>query len=355
GRIIDDEEVKRELAQAKPYREWIEQSRYFLGDLPKQDAKLELKADVLDVQQAFGYSQEDLKFILTPMATNGEEATGSMGTDSALPVLSAKSKPLYTYFKQLFAQVTNPPIDPIREEIVMSLVTFIGPKPNLLGIDETNPPLRLEASQPVLTPTELAQLQNIAALTDNQYRSLVADITYPAAQGKKGMGEAIEALCQTAEKSVKDGYNVLILSDRNVAADRIAIPALLATAAVHLHLVKAGLRTNTGLVVDTGSAREVHHFALLGGYGAEAVCPWLAFETIANLGLPDAYVAQKNFVKAIGKGLYKVMSKMGISAYQSYCGAQVFDAVGLNSAFVEKYFPGTSSNVEGIGLEQVAE
>ncbi len=355
GRIIDDEEVKRELAQAKPYREWIEQSRYFLGDLPKQDAKLELKADVLDVQQAFGYSQEDLKFILTPMATNGEEATGSMGTDSALPVLSAKSKPLYTYFKQLFAQVTNPPIDPIREEIVMSLVTFIGPKPNLLGIDETNPPLRLEASQPVLTPTELAQLQNIAALTDNQYRSLVADITYPAAQGKKGMGEAIEALCQAAEKSVKDGYNVLILSDRNVAADRIAIPALLATAAVHLHLVKAGLRTNTGLVVDTGSAREVHHFALLGGYGAEAVCPWLAFETIANLGLPDAYVAQKNFVKAIGKGLYKVMSKMGISAYQSYCGAQVFDAVGLNSAFVEKYFPGTSSNVEGIGLEQVAE
>ncbi len=355
GRIIDDEEVKRELAQAKPYREWIEQSRYFLGDLPKNDAKLELKAEVLDVQQAFGYSQEDLKFILTPMATNGEEATGSMGTDSALPVLSSKSKPLYTYFKQLFAQVTNPPIDPIREEIVMSLVTFIGPKPNLLGIDETNPPLRLEASQPVLTLSELAQLQNIAALTDNQYRSLVADITYPASQGKKGMGEAIEALCQAAEKSVKDGYNVLILSDRNVSADRIAIPALLATAAVHLHLVKSGLRTNTGLVVDTGSAREVHHFALLGGYGAEAVCPWLAFETIANLGLPDAYVAQKNFVKAIGKGLYKVMSKMGISAYQSYCGAQVFDAVGLNSAFVEKYFPGTSSNVEGIGLEQVAE
>ncbi len=355
GRIIDDEEVKRELAQAKPYREWIAKSRYFLGDLPKAECKLELKADVLDVQQTFGYSQEDIKFILTPMATNGEEATGSMGTDSALPVLSAKSKPLYAYFKQLFAQVTNPPIDPIREEIVMSLVTFIGPKPNLLGIDETNPPLRLEASQPVLTPVELAQLKHIAELTNNKYRSLVADITYPAASGVKGMNDAIEALCQAAEKSVHDGYNILILSDRNVGADRIAIPALLATAAVHHHLVKAGLRTSTGLVVDTGSAREVHHFALLGGYGAEAVCPWLAFETIAKLGLPDTYAAQKNFVKAIGKGLYKVMSKMGISTYQSYCGAQIFDAVGLNSAFVEKYFPGTSSNVEGIGLEQVAE
>jgi glutamate synthase (NADPH/NADH) large chain len=355
GRIIDDEEVKRDLAQAKPYADWIKQSRYSLGDLPKIGSQPELKADVLDVQQAFGYSQEDLKFILQPMATNGEEATGSMGTDTALPVLSDKSKSLYSYFKQLFAQVTNPPIDPIREELVMSLVTFIGPKPNLLGLDETSPPLRLEASQPVLTQDELAQLKHIAELTQNRYRSLVADITYPAASGTKGMGEAIEALCQAAEKSVHDGYNVLILSDRNVSAERIAIPALLATAAVHHHLVKAGLRTSTGLVVDTGSAREVHHFALLAGYGAEAVCPWLAFETIVGFNLPDAKAAQKNFVKAIGKGLYKVMSKMGISTYQSYCGAQIFDAVGLNSAFVEKYFPGTSSNVEGIGLEQVAE
>ncbi|HQR60294.1 MAG TPA: glutamate synthase large subunit [Methylophilaceae bacterium] len=359
GRIIDDEEVKRELAQAKPYHQWIEQSRYFLDDLPKTECKLDLKADLLDAQQAFGYSQEDLKFILTPMAANGEEATGSMGTDSALPVLSDKSKTLYSYFKQLFAQVTNPPIDPIREELVMSLVTFIGPKPNLLGgfesTPETSPPLRLEASQPVLTPDELAQLQHIDRLTQGRFRSLVADITYAASAGTKGMDDAIEALCKAAEKSVLDGYNVLILSDRNVNRDHIAIPALLATAAVHHHLVKAGLRTSTGLVVDTGSAREVHHFALLAGYGAEAVCPWLAFETIANLGLADAKAAQKNFVKAIGKGLYKVMSKMGISTYQSYCGAQIFDAVGLNSAFVEKYFPGTSSNVEGIGLAQVAE
>ena len=355
GRIIDDEEVKRDLAKAKPYREWIAKSRYFLGDLPKAKVNAEFKANVLDAQQAFGYSQEDLKFILQPMATNGEEATGSMGNDAALPVLSDKSKSLYTYFKQLFAQVTNPPIDPIREELVMSLVTFIGPKPNLLGVDETNPPLRLEASQPVLMPDELAQLMAIDSLTNNSYRAFVADMTYDAKLGVKGMGDAIEALCAAAEKSVNDGYNILILSDRNVASDKIAIPALLATAAVHHHLVKAGLRTNTGLVIDTGTAREVHHFALLGGYGAEAVCPWLAFETIAGFGLPDTKEAQKKFVKAIGKGLYKVMSKMGISTYQSYCGAQIFDAVGLNSAFVQRFFPGTSSNIEGIGLNEVAE
>ncbi len=353
GRIVDDIEIKQQLAEAKPYQQWIKESRYLLGDLAGTEGNLELKAELLDVQQAFGYTQEDLKFILLPMATNGEEATGSMGTDSALPVLSDKSKPLYNYFQQLFAQVTNPPIDPIREELVMSLVTFIGPKPNLLGLDETGP--RLEASQPVLTPDELAQLKNIAGLTENRFRAMVADITYPATLGVKGMRDAIAALCQAAEASVQDGNNVLILSDRNLSRDSIAIPALLATAAVHHHLVKAGLRTSTGLVVDTGSAREVHHFALLAGYGAEAVCPWLAFETVKGFNLADPYLAQKNFVKAIGKGLYKVMSKMGISTYQSYCGAQIFDAVGLNSAFIAEYFPGTSSNVEGIGLIQVAE
>jgi glutamate synthase (NADPH/NADH) large chain len=355
GRIIDDTEVKDQLAKAKPYRQWIEQSRTFLGDLPKSDAKPELKAELLDVQQSFGYTQEDLKFILQPMATNGEEATGSMGNDSALPVLSNRPKVLFNYFKQLFAQVTNPPIDPIREELVMSLVTFIGPKPNLLGIDETNPPPRLEASQPVLLSEDMEALKNIEASTHGRYRSLVVDMTYPAANGKEGMGAAIEALCAAAEQSVHDGYNILILSDRNVSKDRVAIPALLATAAVHHHLVKGGLRTNTGLVIDTGSAREVHHFALLGGYGAEAVCPWLAFETIASLNLPDAKEACKKFVKAIGKGLYKVMSKMGISTYQSYCGAQIFEAIGLNSAFINKYFLGTASKIEGIGLDEVAE
>ena len=355
GRIIDNEELKDSLAKAKPYRDWIAQSRTHMSDLPKVEAKLELEAELLDAQQAFGYSQEDIKFLMTPMASSGEEAVGSMGNDSALPVLSHKTKPFYHYFKQLFAQVTNPPIDPIREELVMSLVTFIGPKPNLLGIDETNPPLRLEASQPVLLPYELAQLQQIDTLTQNRFRALTLDMTYAVAEGKSGMRDAIDALSVAAEKAVNDGYNLLILSDRAVSATRIPIPALLATAAVHLHLVEAGLRTSTGLVIDTGSARETHHFALLAGYGAEAVCPWLAMETIANMGLPDTYEAQKKFVKAVGKGLYKVMSKMGISTYQSYCGAQIFEAVGLNDEFINRYFRGTATNVGGIGLLEVAE
>ncbi|MGB4811915.1 MAG: glutamate synthase-related protein [Methylophilaceae bacterium] len=354
GRIIDDGEVKTQIATAKPYKQWIAQSRYYLSDLPKVEAKLDLNETLLDTQQAFGYTQEDLKFVLQPMIANGEEGAGSMGNDAALTVLSNKAKPLYNYFKQLFAQVTNPPIDPIREELVMSLVTFIGPKPNLLAVDETNPPVRLEASQPVLMLHELEQLKNISAATKGQYKSLVLDITYDAALGKFGMQSAIALINQTAEKAVHSGTNVLILSDRAIAQNRIAIPALLACSSLHEHLVKAGLRTSTGLVVDTGSAREVHHFALLAGYGAEAVCPWLTFKTIENIA-SDADKANKNYIKAIGKGLYKVMSKMGISTYQSYCGAQIFEAIGLNKAFIAEYFTGTVSQIEGIGLDEVAE
>jgi glutamate synthase (NADPH) large chain len=360
GRIIGDAEVKNALATAKPYKQWIEKTRYFLSDMSKVEGKLEMAASLLDTQQAFGYTQEDIKFVMAPMVANGEEGAGSMGNDAALPVLSSKPKLLYNYFKQLFAQVTNPPIDPIREELVMSLVTFIGPKPNLLGVDETTPPMRLEAAQPVLMLDELEQLKAIATLTHNQYKSLVLDITYPAALGKDGMAAAVANIASAAENAVHDGFNILILSDRNVSADRLAIPALLACSASHEHLVKHGLRTSTGLVVDTGSAREVHHFALLAGYGAEAVCPWLAFETIHHMANnPSNSKANdegaKKFVKAIGKGLYKVMSKMGISTYQSYCGAQIFEAIGLNTAFVDKYFAGTATNIEGIGLDQVAE
>ena len=354
GRIIDDEEVKKQLAAAKPYRKWIEESRYFLNDLPEEDNDFPHDAPLLDTQQAFGYTQEDIKFILQPMIATGEEGAGSMGNDAALPVLSDKPKLLYNYFKQLFAQVTNPPIDPIREELVMSLVTFIGPKPNLLGVDETKPALRLEASQPVLSKDDFAKLKVIEATTDGAYMSITLDMTYPATEGKAGMKAAIEALCNKAESSVRDNFNLLLLTDRRIAPDRIAIPALLACAAVHEHLVKAGLRTSTGLVVATGSAREVHHFALLAGYGAEAVFPWLAYETIATM-TDDAYEANKKFIKAIGKGMYKVMSKMGISTYQSYCGAQIFEAIGLNSAFINAYFTGTTSNIEGIGLDEVAE
>ncbi|TAN71177.1 MAG: glutamate synthase subunit alpha [Gallionella sp.] len=390
GRIVDDAELKNQLATAKPYRDWIEQSRYFLADLPEPAAdegamgthphpNLPPEGEgttapspsrgglgwgwgcaptLLDTQQAFGYSQEDIKFILTPMVNAGEEPTGSMGVDSALPVLSNKNRTFYDYFQQLFAQVTNPPIDPIREEIVMSLTSFIGPKPNLLGIDETNPPLRLEVHQPVLSNDDIAKLRNIDQLTQGRYRSLVLDITYPVAQGAAGCGAAVQALCAAADQAVADGYNVLILSDRAVSAERVAIPALAACARVHHHLVREGLRTSAGLVVDTGSAREVHHFALLAGYGAEAVCPWLAYETIAAMNLPakiDAKQAKKHFIKAINKGLMKVMSKMGISTYQSYCGAQIFEAIGLNAEFVAEYFTGTATQIEGIGLSEVAE
>ncbi len=358
GRIIDDAELKNELANAKPYRDWIEKSRYFLGDMPAAASELSLNASLLDTQQAFGYSQEDVKFILTPMVTAGEEPTGSMGTDAALAVLSNKNRSFYDYFQQLFAQVTNPPIDPIREEIVMSLTSFIGPKPNLLGIDETNPTLRLEVPQPVLSNDDIAKLRNIDQLTEGRYRSLVLDMTYPAASGVAGCEAAVMALCAAADKAVADGYNVLILSDRAMSSERVAIPALVASSRVHLYLVHKGLRTSTGLVVETGSAREVHHFALLGGYGAEAVCPWLVYETIDGMSLPasvDAKEAKKRFVKAINKGLMKVMSKMGISTYQSYCGAQIFEAIGLNSAFVADYFTGTATQIEGIGLAEVAE
>ncbi|MDD5472025.1 MAG: glutamate synthase central domain-containing protein, partial [Sideroxydans sp.] len=358
GRIVDDGELKRQIATAKPYRKWIEQSRYFLDDLPTVANKQSSSISLLDAQQAFGYTQEDLKFIMLPMSTAGEEPTGSMGSDAALPVLSSRSKVLYNYFQQLFAQVTNPPIDPIREEIVMSLTSFIGSKPNLLGVDETKPAPRLEVHQPVLSPDDAAKLHNIDKLTKGKYKSKTLDITYPVKNGAAGCEAAIKALYKEADKAVAAGFNVLILSDRAMSEKRVAIPALLATAAVHHHLVKEGLRTSTGLVVETGSAREVHHFALLAGYGAEAVYPWLAFDTISSFDLPaglDAKDAHKRFIKGINKGLLKVMSKMGISTYQSYCGSQIFEAIGLNSDFIEKYFPGTATQIEGIGLKEVAE
>ncbi len=359
GRIIDDGELKHSIATEQPYGKWVKESRLFLSDLPAgSKAALKLKASLLDTQQAFGYTQEDLKFILAPMAENGEEATGSMGNDAALPVLSAREKPLYSYFKQLFAQVTNPPIDPIREEIVMSLTSFIGPKPNLMGIaNDDDEPLtaRLEVTQPVLLDEDFTRLVTIEKTTQGRFRSLVLDMTYPADKGAAGCAPALQALAAAAEQSLADGYNIVVLSDREVSAGRVAIPALLACAAVHHHLIKKGLRTNTGLVVDTGSAREVHHVALLAGYGAEAVCPWLALATLANEAGKGAADAQKKFVKAVGKGLNKVMSKMGISTYQSYCGAQIFEAIGLNTAFVREYFTGTATQIEGIGLNEVAQ
>jgi glutamate synthase (NADPH) large chain len=360
GRIIDDKELKDTYANAKPYKQWIDSVRIKLDDIAIEAEQRNEKTTLLDRQQAFGYTQEDLKFLMAPMAVAGEEATGSMGNDSPLAVMSNKNKPLYNYFKQLFAQVTNPPIDPIREAMVMSLVSFIGPKPNLLDTNNINPPMRLEVSQPILDFKDITRLRNISEHTSGKFRSFELDICYPVEWGMEGVEARLASLCAQAVDAVRSGHNILILSDRHADKDNVAIPALLATSAIHQHLVSKGLRTSTGLVVETGSARETHHFALLAGYGAEAVHPYLAMDTLVDMakGLPGDLSADKaiyNFQKAVGKGLMKVFSKMGISTYMSYCGAQIFEAIGLNKAMVEKYFRGTASNVEGIGVFEVAE
>jgi glutamate synthase (NADPH/NADH) large chain len=370
GRIIDDKELKDMYANAKPYKAWINSVRIKLDAIKLIEGKFDknkgqavgekVPPSLLDRQQAFGYTQEDLKFLMTPLAANGEEATGSMGNDSPLAVLSNKLKPLYNYFKQQFAQVTNPPIDPIREAMVMSLVSFIGPRPNLLDTNNINPPMRLEVTQPVLDFTDMVRLRNISAHTGNKFRVYELNICYPVAWGKEGIEASIASLCAEAVDAVKSGHNILIISDRRLNAGQVAIPALLATSAIHLHLVAKSLRASTGLVVETGSARETHHFALLAGYGAEAVHPYLALETLVDLaqGLPGHISGEKaiyNYTKGIGKGLLKVMSKMGISTYMSYCGAQIFEAIGLDGDFVSKYFKGTASNVGGIGVFDVAD
>ena len=382
GRMVDDEELKTQLANAKPYKQWIENLRVKLDDVATEGASqagahqsmavdasatpaaqmvaLSEGPSLLDRQQAFGFTQEDIKFLIAPMATLGEEAIGSMGNDSPLAVLSDKDKPLYNYFKQLFAQVTNPPIDPIREAIVMSLVSFIGPKPNLLDINQVNPPMRIEVAQPVLDFADMAKLRNIERYTQGKFRSYTLDITYPLDWGHEGVEAKLASLCAEAVDAIKSGKNILIISDRAVNATQLAIPALLALSAIHQHLVGAGVRTIAGLVVETGSAREVHHFGVLAAYGAEAVHPYLALETLigihAELG-PDlsADKAIYNYIKAVGKGLSKIMSKMGVSTYMSYCGAQLFEAIGLSSETVSKYFTGTPSKVGGIGVFEIAE
>ena len=361
GCIVDDDDIKAHLSSAQPYQEWLDRTQIVLEDLPATNIPIAPSdgLTLLDRQQAFGYTQEDLKFLMSPMALTGEEAVGSMGTDTPISALSSRPKLLYSYFKQLFAQVTNPPIDPIREELVMSLLSFIGPRPNLLGIDNTTPQRRLEVRQPVLTNEDLEKIRSIGEIADNAFRTLTVDLTYPAADGVEGMRATLNAICGQAERACREGYNILVLSDRAISRDRIAIPALLGTSAVHHHLVKTGLRNLLGLVVETGEAREVHHFCALAGYGAEAINPYLAFETLAALRdeLPEKLSDRdlyRHYIKAIDKGILKVMSKMGISTYQSYCGAQIFDAVGLDEDFVEQYFTGTSSNIGGVGLTEIA-
>ncbi|HEY4738865.1 MAG TPA: glutamate synthase large subunit, partial [Xanthobacteraceae bacterium] len=360
GRLIPDEELKAQLARSHPYQEWLERTQIVLENLPPAPEAAPISnLSLLDRQQLFGYTQEDLKLLMAPMATTGEEPVGSMGNDTPISALSDRPKLLFTYFKQNFAQVTNPPIDPIREELVMSLVSIIGPRPNLFDLEGSSRRKRLEVHQPILTNANLEKIRSISDLGDH-FRSLTLDTTWPAESGAAGMETAIDELCDGAEAAVRDGVNIIILSDRRAGADRIPIPSLLACAAVHHHLIREGLRTSVGLVVESAEPREVHHFCCLAGYGAEAINPYLAFETLVEMKgeLPqklDDKEIVKRYIKSIDKGLLKVMSKMGISTYQSYCGAQIFDAVGLKSDFVAKYFTGTATRIEGVGLAEIAE
>ncbi|MBN9016247.1 MAG: glutamate synthase large subunit [Rhizobiales bacterium] len=361
GRIVSDEEIKHQLAAKLPYQSWLSRTQIVLEDLPPVPPRApRTDVSLLDRQQAFGYTVEDLKLLMSPMATTGQEAVGSMGTDTPISVLSDKSKLLYTYFKQNFAQVTNPPIDPIREELVMSLVSFIGPRPNLFDLQGAGHRKRLEVRQPILENQDLEKIRAIGDLDDNPFQSKTLDITFASTKGADGMQDALDRLCERAEAAVHGGYNIIILSDRMVGPERIPIPALLATAGVHHHLIRKGLRTSVGLVVETGEAREVHHFCALAGFGAEAINPYLAFETLLDMrdefpGEVDEEEIVHRYVKSIDKGILKVMSKMGISTYQSYCGAQIFDAIGLSQDFVDRYFFGTATTIGGVGLPEIAE
>src|SRR4030081_935522 len=361
GRLIPDDEIKAQLSKSHPYREWLARTQNVLEELPAAPTKgMRSNLPLLDRQQAFGYTQEDITILMTPMASTGEEANGSMGNDTPISALSDKPKQLFTYFKQNFAQVTNPPIDPIREELVMSLVSIIGPRPNLFDLQGMAGTKRLEVRQPILTDADLEKIRSISEVADTHFKSRTLDTTFHAGFGAAGVEQGLDDLGARAEAAVREGVNIIILSDRMAGSDRIPIPSLLACAAVHHHLIRTGLRTPVGLVVESGEPREVHHFACLAGYGAEAINPYLAFETLIAIKdeLPqklDEKEIVKRYIKSIDKGLLKVMSKMGISTYQSYCGAQIFDAVGLKSDFVSEYFTGTATRIEGVALAEIAE
>ncbi len=358
GRIIGDAELKAQISTAHPYGDWVDTQKINLDDLPLNcEVKQPDHATILERQKCFGYSQEDMKMILTPMANEAYEATGSMGNDAALSVLSHRSINLYNYFHQLFAQVTNPPIDPIREESVMSLTAYIGPQGNLFQeADEKRKFIKLP--HPVLTNEQFEKLRGVSELN---FKAKTIKILFDA--DKKGaLQSALDTLIDKAEQAVKEGYQVIILSTRGTGKHKAAIPTLLATSAVHQHLVKKGIRTNCGLVVESGEAREIHHFATLIGYGANAVNPYLAFETIEDMrkrALIREEISHEqaigNYIKAIGKGIFKVMSKMGISTIRSYTGAQIFEAVGLNQELVDQYFTGTATRLGGIGIETLEE
>ncbi len=357
GRIIGDEELKEQFAKEHPYGKWLKQNLMPIEKLP--DPKQIHGSDpdtLLQRQQAFGYTHEDLRILMAPMAAKGLEPTGSMGTDAALAVLSDRSRLLYDYFKQLFAQVTNPPLDGIREELVTQVAITIGPEGNLLKPSPESC-RRIKLNTPVITNEELAKIRDVNL---PGFKSKTVSILYPVAEDGAGLAKALEDVYIEVDKAIDDGFTNVILSDRGIDQHKTAIPALLATSGVHHHLIRNGKRTRIGLILESGEPREVHHFAVLIGYGIGAVNPYLAFESLGDLigkgHLPEMEhkKAVKNFIKAVSKGLTKTMAKMGISTVQSYCGAQVFEAIGLNKEFVDEYFTGTASRIGGIGIDVVA-
>ncbi|MCW7490756.1 glutamate synthase large subunit [Leptospira meyeri] len=359
GQILDDEEIKKQIATQKPYRKWVEDNMIRLGSLPDpENVKQPQHETILERQRAFGYTHEDVFTIIKPMGVSGEEPIGSMGVDSSLAVLSEKPQPLFRYFKQNFAQVTNPPIDPIREELVMELTTYIGPEGNLLS-EEPEHAHRLELEHPILTNEDFEKIKQIS---EGHFKAKTFEILFDPSK-KHDMRNSLDRVCADAAKAVREqGVNLIILTDHGVGEKKAAIPSLLAVAGLHHYLIREGLRTKAGIVLESGEPREVAHFALLCGYGANAINPYLAFETIADLSqqgllpeIPNYKDAKKKYIKSIGKGLFKVFSKMGISTLQSYCGAQIFEAVGLDSELVNTYFAGTQSRIEGLSLEMLEE
>jgi glutamate synthase (ferredoxin) len=357
GRIVADEEIKEKISTAQPYRHWLNKNLIKLADLNDTDEVRRTNHDtLLQRQQAFGYTWEDLRMLMVPMARDGVEAVGSMGTDTPLAVLSDKPQSLYNYFKQLFAQVTNPPIDCIREELITATETATGPERNLLKPGPESCHL-IEIKSPILTNGELTKLKYVA---HGQFRARTFPILFKVNEGAADLERAMDELCRNASRAINEGINILILSDRDIDHDHAAIPALLAVSGLHHHLIREGTRTRVGLILESGEPREVHHFSLLIGYGCAAINPYLAFETLENMIreglLPNVEVraACKNFVKAAAKGVVKVISKMGISTIQSYRGAQIFEAIGLKQSVIDKYFTWTPSRVEGVGLDVIA-
>jgi len=350
GRIVADEEVKERVATRRPYGEWYEKGVVRLADLPQRQGRVP-REPLRTRQLAFGYTQEDLRVLLAPMAAKGEEPIGSMGNDLALAVLSDQAPSLFSYFKQLFAQVTNPPIDSIRESVVMSIRTGVGSEANLLteGADHAH---QLVIPHPILRNAELEALRGVDS---SVFRSHTIPITWPVEDGPEGMTWAVRRICEQAAEAIAYGANILVLSDRGVGPTRAAIPSLLAVASVHHHLVREGTRLQAGLVLESGEPREVHHFATLIGYGASAINPYLMLESLGDVAAPgELDQAERNVVKAIGKGLLKTLSKMGISTIQSYNGAQIFEAIGLATDLVERHFTGTASRIGGIGMDVLA-